>query len=184
MRPPCSFSQLQPRFWRPTTSTSLLSATSEPTAAGALRTRSKGRQALSRFLVALTASAAIAVISACMAFLATTALAASLGASSSGFGADTKVIGSCGSGMELGYTPEFNTGLSEYVFDAIDLSNIPTSCLGKRLSLTFYGTAGNAVGSAVNITLPTSGTSQNISITPNSNAIDASRVVGVSAVVR
>lgn len=95
-----------------------------------------------------------------------------------------QVIGSCGSGMKLGYTTEFNTGLSEYVLRGIELSNIPTSCRGKSVSLTLYHTAGNAVGSVVNVTLPTSGTTRNASITANSNAIAASRVAGVSAVVR
>ncbi|HKS77624.1 MAG TPA: hypothetical protein VJQ07_02020 [Gaiellaceae bacterium] len=86
--------------------------------------------------------------------------------------------------MKLGYTTEFNTGLSEYVLRGIELSNIPTSCRGKSVSLTLYHTAGNAVGSVVNVTLPTSGTTRNASITANSNAIAASRVAGVSAVVR
>jgi hypothetical protein len=123
-------------------------------------------------------------IAACVAFLASTGLAGTGGESRSGFWADTKMIGSCGSGMKLGYTTEFNTGLSEYVLRGIELSNIPTSCRGKGVSLTLYDTAGNAVGSAVDVTLPTSGTTRNISIIPASNPIAASRVAGVSAVVR
>jgi hypothetical protein len=49
--------------------------------------------------------------------------------------------------------------------------------------VTFYNGSNNAVGTAVSSTLPASGTTQSIAITPSSNTIDASVVSGVAVVV-
>lgn len=77
----------------------------------------------------------------------------------------------------------FSKDLTEYTVKDIDLSNIPAGCLGKTLSLTFYDSAGKDVGLAVNSTLPTTGTTQTIPITPDSNTIDATDITGISLVV-
>ena len=131
------------------------------------------------------ASIVAAGTTALIVFSATSALAATLGVVTGSFGADTKVITSCGNGMEIGYTTALSTlpnGLSTYTVDSIDLSSIPSGCLTRSLSVTFYDTAGNDVGSAVDATLPASGTTKAISIPP-ANTIDAGRVSGVSLVV-
>lgn len=161
----------------------LLSPTSEPRAGRSERASFEGRRAPIRFLRPRTPHILVAGIAACIVFSTTSALAATFSESSSGFGANTEVVASCGSGISLGYTTGFSQGLTEYTVDSIDLSNIPAGCLGKNLSLTFYDTAGNDVGLAVNATLPPSGTTETISITPDSNAIDARQVSGVSVVV-
>ena len=123
----------------------------------------------------------IAGSAACTVFAATFGLAATLDESSGGFGANTEMIASCGNGMRLGYTTELFTGLS--AVDGIELSNIPAGCLGKDISLTFYDSVGSDIGSAITTTLHASGRTQNISIAPRSNTIDASQVSGISAVI-
>ena len=85
--------------------------------------------------------------------------------------------------MRFAYTSAFSSGNSGYVVEGIDLSDIPAGCHEKSLSATFYDSRGTTVGSDVRAVLTTSGTTQTIDIVPTSNAIDASRVSGVSVVV-
>ena len=111
------------------------------------------------------------------------AFAASLDSDSGGLGAGSKVIASCGNGIKLGYTTTFDASISSYAVDRLDVSNIPAGCLRKTLSVTFYDSSRRADGSAISDTLPVSDTSQSISIDPDSNAIAAGQISGVSAVV-
>lgn len=109
--------------------------------------------------------------------------AATLASGSGGLGAGNNVIAACGSGMNFAYTSAYDGDDSGYVVNGIDLSGIPAGCHNESLSATFYDSKGSTVGFAVSATLPASGTTQSIAITPNSNTIDAAQVSGVSVVV-
>ncbi|HZS31172.1 MAG TPA: hypothetical protein VFA37_07940 [Gaiellaceae bacterium] len=108
--------------------------------------------------------------------------AASLGISTSGLGADNKVIASCGSGMTFAYTTTYYSGLPGYAVNGISLSSIPSGCYGKSLAVTFSDSGNAALGSEVTATLPSAATGS-VSITPATNDIDASKVANVSVVV-
>jgi hypothetical protein len=125
----------------------------------------------------------VAAATAVVVFASVYGFAASLGISTSGLGADTKVVASCGTGLTFAYTTSYYSGVPGYAVNGINLSNIPSGCLSKSLSVTFYNGSNNAVGSAVTATLPASGTTQSIAITPSANTIDASAVTGVAVTV-
>ena len=108
--------------------------------------------------------------------------AASLGVSTSGLGADNKVVASCGSGMTFAYTTSYYSGLPGYAVNGINLSSIPNGCYGKSLAVTFSDSSNTALGSEVTATLPSAATGS-VSITPSSNSIDASKVANISVVV-
>jgi hypothetical protein len=108
--------------------------------------------------------------------------AASLGISTSGLGADNKVVASCGSGMTFAYTTTYYSALPGYAVNGISLSSIPAGCYTKTLAVTFSDSSNNPLGSEVTATLPSAATGS-VSITPSSNDIDASKVANVSVVV-
>jgi hypothetical protein len=130
-----------------------------------------------------TTKPVLAAVAAAVVFAGTYGFAASLGISQSGLGAGNNVVAACGTGTTFAYTTAYYPGTDHYDVNGIDLSNIPTGCLSKSLSVTFYDSSDTAVGSEVSVTLPASGTTDSISIMPNSNAIDAGQVGGVSVVV-
>lgn len=109
--------------------------------------------------------------------------AASLGVSTSGLGADNKVVASCGSGMTFAYTTAYSATQPGYAVNGISLSNIPAGCLSKNLAVTFSDGSNAALGSQVTAALPATGTTSTVSITPATNDIDASKVANVSVVV-
>lgn len=109
--------------------------------------------------------------------------AASLGTASGGLGAGDTLVASCGTGMTFAYTTVFEEGAAGFAVDRINLSNIPSGCLSKSLSVTFEKGSSNALGSVVSVILPASGTTESISIDTSSNRIDAAQVSGVSVVV-
>jgi hypothetical protein len=111
------------------------------------------------------------------------AAAASQGSSTSGFGTDTKVIGSCGSGIAFADTTTYDSGIAGYAVNGINLSNIPAGCLHKSLSVTFYNDSKTPVGSTVTTSLPSTGTTESIPVTPSTNTIETSLVTGISVVV-
>jgi hypothetical protein len=125
----------------------------------------------------------LATVASCIVFGTVHGFAASLGAATTGLGATNKLIASCGTGMTFAYTTGFYNGTSGYAVNSINLSDIPAGCLSKHLYVTFYDSSNNASGSPVSATLPASGTTQSISITPSSNTIDADEISGVSVVV-
>ena len=129
-----------------------------------------------------TAKMVVAAVAAVIVFTSVYGFAASLGINTSGLGADTKVVASCGTGMTFAYTTSYYSGVPGYAVNGINVSAIPAGCLSKSLSVTFYN-GSSAVGSAVASTLPASGTTQSISITPSTNTIDASLVTGVAVTV-
>jgi hypothetical protein len=109
--------------------------------------------------------------------------ATSLGLDVSGLGAGSKVVAACGNGLMFGYRTAFDPGASNSAVDGIELSDIPTPCLGKSVSVTFLDGADNAIGSPVHATLSPSGTTESIPIDPSSNPVEAARVCRVSVVV-
>ncbi len=129
----------------------------------------------SRFLVAGVAAVAV--------FGSVYGFAASLGISTSGLGADNKVVASCGTGMTFAYTTSYYSTQPGYAVNGINLSAIPAGCLGKNLAVTFSDGTNAALGSQITATLPASGTTATVSITPSANDIDASKVANISVVV-
>jgi len=111
------------------------------------------------------------------------AFAASFSSTSNGFGAESKIVASCGSGMAISYTASFDANVSGYAVNGVDLSNIPPGCLGKSLSVTFTTSSLDAEGDPITDTLPVSGSSQRIPIDPRSNTIAVSEISAVSLVV-
>lgn len=107
------------------------------------------------------------------------AAAASHGTQTPGFGAATKMVTSCGSGMKFAYTTSYQSGIGDYAIDRVTVSDIPPGCLNQTLALTFYDGHATAVGSTVTVTLPSSGTTDAI---PIASAVEPSLVSGVSVV--
>lgn len=126
---------------------------------------------------------ALAALVASAIFAGAYGFAASFGMPTSGLGAGDNVIASCGSGLTFAYTTTFVTGLAGYAVNGIDLTNIPSRCLGKSLSVTFYDSSDTLNGSAINAAVPASGTSERVPIAPSANTIDAGQISGVSVVI-
>jgi hypothetical protein len=139
------------------------------------------RNALGKARPGVTLSLALAAAS--IAFGGVRGFAASFSVGSGALGAGSSVVASCGSGIALAYTSAFDPGIRGYAVNGIEVSNIPAGCLGKRLSVTFYGSDSEPSGSPVNSTLPASGTTDAISIAAGVDKIDASRISGISVVV-
>jgi len=102
---------------------------------------------------------------------------------SSGLHAGNELIASCSRGMGFTYTTSFDPDIPGYAIDGIDVSHIPADCLRKSLSVTFYSEYDDAVGSVVDSTLPTSGTTLSIPVDPRSDTIAAGLVTGLSIVI-
>jgi hypothetical protein len=137
-----------------------------------------------RFILGLTKTSklTLAVVASLTVFASVYGFAASLGVSTSGLGADNKVVASCGSGMTFAYTTSYYAGLPGYAVNGISLSSIPAGCYGKSLAVTFSDGSNAALGSQVTASLPSTATGS-VSITPGTNDIDASKVANVSVVV-
>jgi hypothetical protein len=138
-----------------------------------------------RFILGLTKTSklTLAIVASLTVFASVYGFAASLGVSTSGLGADNKVVASCGSGMTFAYTTSYYSGLPGYAVNGISLSNIPAGCLNKSLAVTFTDGSNAALGSQVTASLPATGTTSTVSITPSADDIDASKVANVSVVV-
>lgn len=137
-----------------------------------------------RFILGLTKTSklALAVVASLTVFASVYGFAASLGISTSGLGADNKVVASCGSGITFSYTTSYYSGLPGYAVNGVSLASIPAGCYGKSLAVTFSDGSNDALGSQVTATLPSAATGS-VSITPSANDIDASKVANVSVVV-
>jgi hypothetical protein len=138
-----------------------------------------------RFILGLTKTSklTLAIVASLTVFASVYGFAASLGVSTSGLGADNKIVASCGSGMTFAYTTSYYSGLPGYAVNGISLSNIPAGCLNKSLAVTFTDGSNAALGSQVTASLPATGTTSTVSITPSADDIDASKVANVSVVV-
>jgi hypothetical protein len=121
----------------------------------------------------------IATAVALVAFGGVYGFAASLGLTTSGLGAGSAVVSSCGSGTTVSYTTTYTAAISGYSVSQVNLASIPAGCLSKTYNIQLTGAGGTTIGSAMSGTLPASGTTATI---PTSGNPDASLVTGVSAV--
>jgi hypothetical protein len=122
----------------------------------------------------------VAAVAALVVFAGVYGFAASLGMTSNGLGAGSSVVSACGTGINAAYTTAYASSIPGYSVSQVNLSSIPSTCLGKSYKIQLTGTAGAAVGSEMSGTLPASGTTANIS---TSGTVDASQVTGISVVV-
>jgi hypothetical protein len=106
--------------------------------------------------------------------------AASLGLTTSGLGAGNAVVAACGSGISAAYTTAYSSSIPGYSVSQVNLSSIPAACLSKSYRIQLTGAAGATVGAEMTGTLPSSGTTANISTSGN---VDASLVTGISVVI-
>jgi hypothetical protein len=130
-----------------------------------------------------TSKIVLAVVASVTVFASVYGFAASLGVSTSGLGADNKIVASCGSGMTFAYTTSYYSGLPGYAVNGVNITNIPSGCLNKTLAVTFSDGSNAALGSEITATLPSTGTTDSISVTPSANDVDASKVSNISVVV-
>lgn len=122
----------------------------------------------------------LAVVSAVTVFGGVYGFAASLGTTTSGLGADSKIVSACGSGLAASYSTTYSASTSGYVVNQVNLSTIPAGCLSKAYKIQLTGTGGAAVGGELTGTLPASGTTATIATSGNP---DAGAVTGISIVV-
>jgi hypothetical protein len=122
----------------------------------------------------------VATIAAATVFGGVYGFAASLGLTSSGLGAGNAVVAACGTGIQAAYTSAYSASIPGYSVSQVNLSSIPAACLSKSYRIQLTGAAGAAVGSEMSGTLPSSGTTANIS---TSGSPDASLVTGISVVI-
>jgi hypothetical protein len=125
----------------------------------------------------------IAALAAFVALVCNYGFGTSRGSSATGLAVGNKVIASCGNGMTFAYTTAFDGTDSSYAVSGIELSHIPAACRSQSLSATFYDSSGAVIGSGVDATLTSAGTTQSIAIALGSNNIDAKHVSGISVVV-
>jgi hypothetical protein len=107
----------------------------------------------------------------------------SRGSGATGWAAGDKVIASCGLGMRVTYRTAFDESDGRYAVSGIELSHIPAGCQSQSASATFYDGSGAPIGSTVEATLPSAGSTQSIPILPSSNDIDAGHVNAIAVVV-
>ena len=126
-----------------------------------------------------TTKMVLAAVAAIVVFASTYGFAASLGLSSSGLGAGSAVVASCGSGIQAAYTTAYASGIPGYAVSQVNLSAIPAACQSKSYKIQLTGAGGAAVGAEMTGTLPATATA-NIATSGNP---DASLVTGVSVVI-
>jgi hypothetical protein len=126
-----------------------------------------------------TTKMVLAAVAAIIVFASTYGFAASLGLSSSGLGAGSAVVASCGSGIQAAYTTAYASGIPGYAVSQVNLSAIPAACQSKSYKIQLTGAGGAAVGAEMTGTLPATATA-NIATSGNP---DASLVTGVSVVI-
>jgi hypothetical protein len=121
----------------------------------------------------------IAAVAAATVFAGVYGFAASLGLTTSGLGAGSAVVASCGSGIQAAYTTSYASGIPGYAVSQVNLSSIPAACQSKSYKIQLTGASGVAVGAEMSGTLPATATA-NIATSGNP---DASLVTGVSVVI-
>jgi hypothetical protein len=122
----------------------------------------------------------VAAVVSSLAFAGVYGFAASLGLTSSGLGAGSAVVASCGTGINAAYSTTYSASIPGYSVSQVNLSAIPAACLSKSYKIQLTGASGVAVGSEMSGTLPASGTTATIA---TSGTLDASLVTGVSVVI-
>jgi hypothetical protein len=127
-----------------------------------------------------TTKLVVAAVIASIVFAGVYGFAASLGLTSSGLGAGSAVVSSCGTGINAAYSTTYSPSIPGYSVSQVNLTAIPAACLSKSYKIQLTGAAGVAVGSEMSGTLPASGTTANIA---TAGTPDASLVTGISVVV-
>ena len=122
----------------------------------------------------------LAAVASSVVFAGVYGFAASLGLTSSGLGAGSAVVASCGTGINAAYSTTYSASVPGYSVSQVNLSAIPAACLSKSYKIQLTGASGVAVGSEMSGTLPASGTTATIA---TSGTPDASLVTGVSVVI-
>jgi hypothetical protein len=122
----------------------------------------------------------LAAVVSSLVFAGVYGFAASLGLTSSGLGAGSGVVASCGTGINAAYSTTYSASIPGYSVSQVNLSAIPAACLSKSYKIQLTGASGVAVGSEMSGTLPASGTTATIA---TSGTLDASLVTGVSVVI-
>ncbi len=100
--------------------------------------------------------------------------------STSGVGGGSAVVASCGTGITASYSTAYVPSIAGYSVTQVNLDGIPAGCLSKSYRIQLAGAGDAAVGSEMTGTLPSSGTSADIT-TPGTP--DASLVTGISVVI-
>jgi hypothetical protein len=126
-----------------------------------------------------TTKIVIAAVVASIAFAGVYGFAASLGLTTSGLGAGSAVVASCGTGIQAAYTTAYASGISGYAVSQVNLSSIPAACQSKSYRIQLTGAGGAAVGAEMSGTLPATATA---TIATSGNP-DASLVTGISVVI-
>jgi hypothetical protein len=120
-----------------------------------------------------------AAVAALVVFASTYGFAASLGLTTSGLGAGSAVVASCGTGIQASYTTAYAATIPGYAVSQVNLASIPAACQSKSYRIQLTGAGGAAVGTEMSGTLPATATA-NIATSGNP---DASLVTGVSVVI-
>jgi hypothetical protein len=126
-----------------------------------------------------TTKLVVATVAAVTVFASVFGFAASLGLTTTGLGAGSAVVASCGTGIQAAYTTAYASGIPGYAVSQVNLSSIPAACQSKSYKIQLTGAGGAAVGTEMSGTLPATATA-NI---PTSGNPDASLVTGVSVVI-
>jgi hypothetical protein len=122
----------------------------------------------------------LAAVVSSLVFAGVYGFAASLGLTSSGLGAGSAVVASCGTGINAAYSTTYSASIPGYSVSQVNLSAIPAACLSKSYKIQLTGASGVAVGSEMSGTLPASGTTATIA---TAGTPDASLMTGVSVVI-
>ena len=126
-----------------------------------------------------TTKLVLAAVVASIVFAGVYGFAASLGLTSSGLGAGSAVVASCGTGINAAYTTTYSSSIPGYSVSQVNLTAIPAACQSKSYKIQLTGAGGAAVGAEMSGTLPAAATA-NIA---TSGTPDASLVTGVSVVI-
>ena len=122
-----------------------------------------------------------AILAAITVFGGVYGFAASLGATTSGLGADSQVVTACGTGFQVSYTTAYNASTASYIVSQVNLASIPAGCNGKAYKIQLTGASGATVGTELTGSLPAApATTATIATSGNP---DAKSVQGVSLVV-
>lgn len=124
--------------------------------------------------------AGFAVLAGIAALGVSQASAASLGGiTSSSFGSDVGVIGSCDTdGVNLAFANNYDATLGRYQTSSVTVSTIAAACSGKTLVITLKDSTGASLGSGTVASI--AGTSVAVTITApgaNANAVTGAAVV-------
>src|ERR1700746_1192173 len=100
----------------------------------------------------------LARLAAIVVFASTYGFAASLNLGTSGLGAGSAVVASCGTGIQAAYTTAYASGIPGEAASQVNLPAIPAACQSKSYKIQLTGAGGAAVGAEMSGTLPATAT--------------------------